>query len=181
MHSNPSPLAAAQALLCVATALYASAGYATVYLTVEQAQNTMLPGAVWSSAPLRLSDAQRKAITARSGVAVRDANLKIWHAETGESFYLDQVLGKHEFITYAVLLDKLGAILGIEVLDYRESYGDQIRNAQWRAQFKGKRDGATLKLAGDIRNISSATLSCKHITDGVKRLLATHALLSAHG
>ena len=167
-------------LLAVGTALYASAGYATVYFNVEQAQNTMLPGAVWTAAPLSLSDAQRKAISSRSGVAVRDTNLKIWRAAGGESFYVDQVLGKHEFITYAVLIDASGAVQAIEVMDYRETYGDQVRNPKWRAQFRGKRDGAALKLDHDIKNISSATLSCKHITDGVKRLLATHALLAAH-
>ncbi len=165
-------------LLAVATAVYASAGYATVYFNVEQAQNTLLPGAEWTAVPLTLSDAQRKTISERSGVAVRNADLKIWRAASGESFYIDQVLGKHEFITYAVLLDASGAVQAIEVMDYRETYGDQIRNAHWRAQFRGKRDGAVLKLDSDIKNISSATLSCKHITDGVKRLLATHALLS---
>ena len=169
----------ARELLAVGTAFYASAGYATIYFNVEQAQNTMLPGAVWTAAPMNLNDAQRKAISARSGVTVREAKLKIWRAASGESFYVDQVLGKHEFITYAVLIDANGAVQAIEVMDYRETYGDQIRNPKWRAQFRGKRDGAILKLDQDIKNISSATLSCKHITDGVKRLLATHALLAA--
>ena len=41
----------------------------------------------------------------------------------------------------------------------------------------GKRYGAKLKLTEDIKNISGATLSCLHVTAGVKRLLATHALV----
>jgi len=49
----------------------------------------------------------------------------------------------------------------------------------WRAQFVGKRGGSPLRLGNDIRNISGATLSSKHITDGVKRLLATHAVVLA--
>jgi Na+-transporting NADH:ubiquinone oxidoreductase subunit NqrC len=60
---------------------------------------------------------------------------------------------------------------------YRESYGEQVRNPAWRAQFTGKRHGATLALTKDIKNISGATLSSSHITDGVKRLLATYALV----
>jgi Na+-transporting NADH:ubiquinone oxidoreductase subunit C len=166
--------------LCVGSALYASAGYATVYFNVEQAQNAMLPGAQWRATPAILSDQQRKAIAAQSGVSVRNADVKAWRSATGESFYVDQVLGKHEFITYALLLDKAGTVLGLEVMDYRESYGGQVRDARWRAQFSGKRAGAGLKLDADIKNISSATLSCKHITEGVKRLLATHTLLAAH-
>ena len=51
--------------------------------------------------------------------------------------------------------------------------------AAWRAQFVGKRADAPLKLGADIKNISGATLSSKHITDGVKRLLVTHALVLA--
>ncbi len=36
-----------------------------------------------------------------------------------------------------------------------------------------------LKLTEDIQNISGATLSSKHITDGVRRLLATYELVLA--
>jgi Na+-transporting NADH:ubiquinone oxidoreductase subunit NqrC len=67
----------------------------------------------------------------------------------------------------------------VEILDYRETYGDQVRHPEWRAQFVGRRHGAKLKLTDDIKNISGATLSCLHVTDGVKRLLATHALVLA--
>ena len=62
----------------------------------------------------------------------------------------------------------------IEIMDYRESYGYEIRNEAWRRQFVGKRDGDPLKLDVDIQNIGGATLSCRHITDGVKRLLALY-------
>ena len=36
---------------------------------------------------------------------------------------------------------------------------------------------AHLKLDEDIQNISGATLSCRHLTDGVKRLLALYDLV----
>ena len=38
------------------------------------------------------------------------------------------------------------------------------------------RHGAPLKLDEDIQNISGATLSCKHIAEGVRRVLAIHAV-----
>jgi Na+-transporting NADH:ubiquinone oxidoreductase subunit NqrC len=59
-------------------------------------------------------------------------------------------------------------------MDYRESYGYEIRNVEWRAQFAGKTSAAPLKLENDIQNVSGATLSCRHVTDGVKRVLATY-------
>jgi Na+-transporting NADH:ubiquinone oxidoreductase subunit NqrC len=49
-----------------------------------------------------------------------------------------------------------------------------VRNEAWRKQFTGKTSTASLKLGDDIRNISGATLSCRHVTDAVKRLLATY-------
>ncbi len=58
-------------------------------------------------------------------------------------------------------------------MDYRESYGFEIRKPDWRQQFTGKRKGDELELDEDIRNVSRATLSCRHITDGVRRLLAS--------
>src|SRR5260221_13373395 len=59
-------------------------------------------------------------------------------------------------------------------LEYRESHGGQVRDAKWRAQFAGKSIADPLQLDRDIRNISGATLSCRHVTDGVKRVLAMY-------
>jgi hypothetical protein len=165
--------------LAVGSALYASAGYATVYFSVEQVQAAMLPGALWQGAEITLSATERAAITRATGVAVRTELLRTWRTGSGETLIVDQVLGKHEFITYALLIDASGAVRAIEVMDYRETYGDQVRNAKWRAQFSGKRAGAVLALDQDIKNISGATLSCKHLTDGVKRLLASYQIVKA--
>jgi hypothetical protein len=88
-------------------------------------------------------------------------------------FIIDRVIGKHELITYSIALDMNHKVKGIEVLDFKESYGEQIHELQWRAQFIGKTLQNPLKLNSDIRNISGATLSCKNITNGVKRVLAT--------
>ena len=56
-------------------------------------------------------------------------------------------------------------------MEYNESYGYDVRNATWRSQFVGKSAGSPLQLDADIKNISGATLSSKHVTDGVKRVL----------
>lgn len=92
---------------------------------------------------------------------------------------VDRVIGKHEYITYALALTSEGVVSGLEILDYRETYGGEIRNAAWRRQFAGKRPAQRLMLGQDIRNISGATLSSRHVTDGVRRLLATYQLLLA--
>jgi Na+-translocating ferredoxin:NAD+ oxidoreductase RnfG subunit len=154
-----------------------AAAHATTYLSVEQAQALMFPGAALTPDFRKLTDAQAAAIRKDSGVEVSSRDLQAWRAPGGGWFIVDRVVGKHEFITFALGLDAAGAVKDVEILDYRESYGDQVRGRAWRAQFLGKRHGAALRLGRDIQNISGATLSSSHVTDGVRRLLSTWAIV----
>lgn len=167
--------------LAPVAALAAAPACAATYFTVDEAQQAMLPGQALSAVDLTLTPAEAREIAAATGVRVRDRNLKAWHTAKGDWFYVDRVIGKHEFITYALVIDAAGKVAGLEILDYRESYGGEVRNPKWRAQFVGKQQGATLKLDVDIVNLSGATLSCRHLTEGVRRLLATHERLRARG
>jgi hypothetical protein len=163
--------------LAVAPAALAGAvvpGFANTYLTIEQAQQAIFPGATFAPLKMTLAAEQQKNIESRSGVRVRSRDLKVWKVSGGGWFIVDEVLGKHEYITYALGLSGSGAVKQIEILDYRETYGYEVREASWRQQFVGKTVQAPLKLDGDIRNISGATLSSRHITDGVRRLLVTY-------
>ena len=155
----------------------AASVHAVTYLTIEQAQQAIFPGQRLTALPVMLTAEQRKAIEKTSGVRVRNLEPKVWQIEGGCWFILDEVIGKHEFITYAVGLTMDGAVKQIEVMDYRETYGGEVRGEKWRAQFTGKKHGAKLKLDDDIQNISGATLSSRHIAEGVRRLLATHELV----
>jgi Na+-translocating ferredoxin:NAD+ oxidoreductase RnfG subunit len=153
--------------------------YAVQYLTVEQARATIFADASeFIATPITLTRAQAQAIQSASGVRVRVLEQRVWQARAaGELlgwFIVDEVYGKHELITYAVGITTDGTVRQIEVMDYRENYGYEIRNPAWRRQFVGKRHGDTLKLDQDIKNISGATLSCRHVSEGVKRLLAFH-------
>ncbi|KUZ16513.1 FMN-binding protein [Burkholderia diffusa] len=150
--------------------------YATTYFTTEQAQQAIFPGEKLTPAFVTLTDDQVGKIEHATGTNVRHKEVKAWRTATGGWFVLDEVVGKHEFITYAVGLQPDGSVRQIEIMDYRESYGHEVRNPEWRAQFTGKTANSPLALNRDIRNISGATLSSKHITDGVKRVLETYAV-----
>lgn len=167
--------------LLLSALLVPSAVHATVYMTPEQAQAAMFPGEALKPEFRQLSPQQVAAIRQASGETPLSKDLRAWRASGGGWFLVDQVIGKHEFITFAVALDASGAVKGVEILDYRESYGGQVRDPRWRAQFTGKRAGQSLQLGREVRNISGATLSSKHVTDGVRRLLATYAVVLAHG
>jgi len=166
----------------VPPAIFAAAECCAVqYLTVEQAQRVLFPEATgFEARPLVLSAEQIAAVESATGVPVRTPKHNVWLVRRGEQargwFLVDEVIGKHELITYALALSTEGKVLGIEVLEYRENYGYEIRNPAWRAQFLGRTRSDALSLDHDIRNITGATLSCRHVTEGVRRLLAIHAL-----
>jgi hypothetical protein len=82
------------------------------------------------------------------------------------------VIGREDFITYAVGVGADGKLLPVEILDYRESHGGEIRNKAWLAQFAGRSEPGHLRMNADIKNIAGATLSSEHVTAGVRRILA---------
>jgi Na+-translocating ferredoxin:NAD+ oxidoreductase RnfG subunit len=150
--------------------------YATTYLTVEQAQQAIFPGAQLAPTAITLTDAQAKQIEAMAGVPVRSRELKAWRVAAGGWLLVDEVIGKHEIIQYALGLNADGSVKQLEIMDYRESYGFEVRSPGWRKQFVGKTAADPVQLNRDIGNISGATLSSRHVTEGVKRLLATYAV-----
>lgn len=150
-------------------------------MSVAQIQSLLFPGAkTFVEQNLKLSDEQRDRIKAMAGVRQRSNEQKIWRAERDGVllgwFVVDDVIGKHEFITYAVGIGLDGKVLGIDIIDYRETHGGQVREAVWRKNFAGKSLADAFKLDEDVPNISGATLSCRNLLDGVKRVLIIHKL-----
>ncbi|MDG4811974.1 FMN-binding protein [Hydrogenovibrio sp. 3SP14C1] len=154
--------------------------YAVEYLNEDQAQVALFgQQASFTPTLIKLNEEQRDQIEAISDVRQRWKTQKAWKAFTPEKDFLgwviiDKVIGKHEFITYATAISPEGKVLGIEIMDYRETYGGEVRQAEWRNHFVGADKTHPLELTEDIPNISGATLSCRNVTNGVKRLLALY-------
>jgi Na+-transporting NADH:ubiquinone oxidoreductase subunit NqrC len=152
--------------------------FATQYLTPEQAQKLMFPEAdSFRVQTLSLDAAQMKQVEQLAGVPARSVQWRVAAALKGDALLgyvvLDDVIGKFELISYAVGLNADASIRQVEILTYRESHGAEVRLPAWRRQFVGKSaKGGGLSLGGGIANISGATLSCTHITDGVRRIAA---------
>ena len=53
-------------------------------------------------------------------------------------------------------------------------YTRRVQQLTWRDQFVGKTVKSPLQVDSDIGNISGATLSVRHLTDGIRRLLFLH-------
>jgi len=134
-----------------------SAAHAVQYMSVAQAQKAAFPSAT-------------QFVEVQAG--------RVWKAQAGGNviglFVFDRVIGKHLYIDYTVALDPGGRVRRVDILQYRESYGGEVRQASWLAQFVGKTAASPLQVDGDIRNISGATLSSHHVTEGVKRILGLY-------
>jgi Na+-translocating ferredoxin:NAD+ oxidoreductase RnfG subunit len=161
----------------VKTSIFAAAlsavtlpAYSKNYITIQQAKEIMFGDEKMSKTDIILTKQQMKSIAKASKTRVRNKKMQVWKTSSGGWFIVDNVIGKHENIDIAVSIDNKGKLKSVEILTYRETYGYQIMNPKWLAQFIGKDKSQHLKLDKQIKNISGATLSCRHVTDGVNRL-----------
>lgn len=160
-----------------AASLGSGSAFATQYLTVEQAQRAIFPDATtFKDASIDLNAEQMRQVEKLAGEPARSVHWRVFSAYKADALLgyvvLDDVIGKFELISYAVGLNPDASIKQVEILTYRESHGFEIRNSAWRKQFVGKTVQAGLSVGEGIANISGATLSCTHVTDGIRRIAA---------
>ena len=158
---------------------------AATFTDVGTLQKAWWPQPELTAVPLALPEPERlaEALRAQDLRAPRGFQPQLWRMQSAPAQPLgwlaaDRVIGKYDWIDFAVGFAADAAVLGMEVLAYRESHGAEVRQAQWRAQFKGRKGPQSLRFADDIRNVSGATLSCQHLTEGVQRLSALVQLLA---
>lgn len=148
---------------------------AAPFATLEDAARRGFPEATAFREQLVQATPDDARALAAVGGAARSTTWRMLVALKGDqalgAVVADSVVGKFELIDYAVALGLDGRILHVEILNYRESHGYEIKLPAWRKQFVGKGPEARLSVGEDIANISGATLSCTHVTDGVRRLV----------
>jgi Na+-translocating ferredoxin:NAD+ oxidoreductase RnfG subunit len=83
----------------------------------------------------------------------------------------DDEVGQHLPISFAVKMSPAGTVERQEIVAYRESHGDEVRDARFRAQFVGKSARDRLRAGDDVVAISGATISSRAMATGVKRAL----------
>ena len=176
---------AASTLTALGAAAVSTSAFAVDYMSADQAAKLMFPDAdAFEARSVTLDAAQLQQLDAQ-GVRGRSANWSVRVAKRAGAtlgfVVADEVIGKVELIGYAVGIALDGSIRQIEILSYRESHGFEIRLPAWRRQFVGKDSAAALHVGDDIANISGATLSCNHVTDGVRRIVAVVALARRAG
>ena len=172
MYWKPNPLL----IIGLAATSAPIIAQAKIYVSVDQAQKVLYPNKSLTKNPIIITEDLQDRMRSASSIRHPFKGDRIWRTTEGGWFIVDEVVGKHEMITYAVALNPSGAVTGIEILDYVESYGYEVAEVHWRNQFIGKTATDPIKLNKDIQNIGGATLSCKHLTDGVKRVAVLYDL-----
>ena len=175
LRTGATTLGALTGVALVATAVPASVCAATYATADDVAHRTFKTATAFADVLVAPSAQDAIALAAPGGVP-KSGPLRTIEARQGDTLLgrviVDSVLGKFEQIDYAVAVDGAGKVLAVEILTYREGHGAEVRLPAWRNQFVGKTAADPLRLGSDVANISGATLSCTHITDGVHRLVA---------
>lgn len=163
--------------LALATLLPVPIVVAADYLGVEAAQKAVYPDAdSFNEIVITQNAEQLQALLAKAGPQPPHGVIRIWAATRNGALlghvFVDEVIGRQSLITYAIGIDADGSLRNLEIMAYRESHGGEVRNAAWRAQFDHHNNLDQLRFRTDIKNISGATLSSEHVTQGVRWLLA---------
>ncbi len=148
---------------------------ADTFLSVEQAQRLLFPDATLTPADFTMSEHQVDQLINVTGATVFRSKVRAWRASNGGWFFVDQVPGRDDRVTYALALDANGAVRGVEVLIGLAQYG-AITTPEWRKHFHGRRHTKGASSDNDIPLVSGETLTTAHVGEGINRLLATYAL-----
>ncbi|MEI7532063.1 MAG: FMN-binding protein [Betaproteobacteria bacterium] len=147
---------------------------ARTYVSTEEVKQIIFPGELLTHYPIKISKEIAVEMKKQSSVSHALDPDKIWKTAHGAWLVIDEVVGKHEMIKYALGINQRGQIVGLEIMEYNESYGYEVMEKKWRGQFLNKTSKDQIKLNHDIENITGATLSSKHVTDGVKRIMVLY-------
>lgn len=122
-----------------------------------------------------LSPEQRARLVHRLGYEPPKAAYTVYIAKTGETIdgyaVLDEEMGQHLPITFAVKLSPQGVVQRQEIMAYRERYGDEVRDPRFRQQFIGKSAADPLRPGEEVIAVSGATISSRAMALGVRRAL----------
>ncbi|MGB5694698.1 MAG: FMN-binding protein [Polyangiales bacterium] len=159
--------------LAVSTGL-AGTGHAQVYYSVRGLlAEQFRQSSVVDYQRVRLSSERRAALERQLKQRLEKAEYIFYVARSQDHVdgyaLFDREIGQHEYIDFATFFDGEGRVTRVEVVAYRERYGDGIRSQRFREQFVGKQATSGFRPGHDIDVISGATLSARAMAKAVKR------------
>jgi hypothetical protein len=171
MHSRLVFLPAA--IVAAAPAVTPDVVWADTIQTLDAAQRLLFPREPMTPADFKLTPEQFERLKSEYSVPALRPLVKAWRSRDGQWMFLDQVYGLGDIITYVVAVDANGSVRGVEILTCAEGYCD-LYTREWRASLVGQKHGKW-EPTEVVPMVSGATLSCTHVAEGVKKILAIHA------
>ena len=168
-------------LVLAALALAAQPVEAKVFHTRQEAIALAFPDAdrVEKKTTI-LSPEQAAAIEGMSRTKLASKLVTIFTAWRGEELLGYANVDVHDVRTHAaalmVVLKPDGEVRSVRVLAFHEPL-DYLPAEKWYAQFQGKTRADRLRVGSDVHAVVNATLSTRAASDGIRRVLAYHAVL----
>ena len=97
--------AATLALMPVAALIAPAVAHAKIYVSVEETQQRLFPGEKLTPNPVVLTEAQREKMRDLSSVREPFRGERVWKTAKGDWFIVDEVVGKHEMVKYALAIN----------------------------------------------------------------------------
>jgi len=154
-----------------------------VFLTQEEALELAFPKCDVKRTVIALSEAEHKRAAELAGKGV-DVDQRIVYAYEARrdgklvgTAYFDKhrVRSLEEVLMFVV--DGAAKIQRLEMLSFAEPE-EYIPRGKWYAQFLGKKLDDDLRLKGDIKAVTGATMTAVATTDAARRTLALHAVIA---
>ncbi|MAW59528.1 MAG: FMN-binding protein [Planctomycetes bacterium] len=168
------------ALLACLTLLGQAAASQT--LQPKEALQLAFPQATIERCSITLDKKQRARVEELAGHKLASARVRPYRAmldgKCVGTAYFDTRKVRTKAQTLMIALDAAGKVKRIEVLRFDEPR-EYRAPAKWMAQFPGKSLSGTLKIKGEIRNLTGATLTARATLDAVREALAVHQVLEA--
>lgn len=156
-----------------------------VYFTEEEVVERALEGADSITARVvSLAREQAEILSDDLGAAMLDS-MYVFHLAVVDSTVtrctvVVNAMGQYQPITLAVTLRMDGLVEGVQIMVYRESRGGEVRRRAFLEQFEERTADGGLRLGGDIRHVTGATISSRGVTDGVRLAARLQQLFFPH-
>lgn len=165
--------------LLLALAAFPSPASAYAYFTQDSLLASFFPDGASTAVTWTPTAEEQAALTTMLGYAPPKDSYRFF-VDDGASptayALIDEQNGQHEPITFGVKLRPDATIERIEVMIYREAYGDGVRAESFRGQFDGLSFKNPMRAGKEIQIVSGATISTRALAIGARRasaLLAT--------
>lgn len=146
------------------------------YLTEKEALKLAFPKAdSFEMHRMIATKTQRAELAKKLGIRLPSRFFKYYRCKQDDTLIgraiVDEAPGKYHPFDFLLAVDPSHKVLSVEILNYHEKYGFEVKQDSFKQQFKGHLPSDTKKLDREIRIIAGATISCRSLIDAVKRQL----------